>query len=145
MSKLINDAKLLIQTTKVQPVECSTILAKMGAKHTNTNSASVTPSSASPAEGWTLPLTQCPGRSPAFRGSVFSAQIPHLPTPRTAAAPAKHAPWPIHMEDTGGKGCWQKLGERAAAGMNSDKENASCTGLKLLLHEIRITDPKYQI
>lgn len=37
--KLINAAKLLIQTTKVQPVPCSTILGKMGTKHTNRNSA----------------------------------------------------------------------------------------------------------
>lgn len=41
------------------------------------------------------------------------------------------------MEDRGGKGCQEEAGERAAAGTKSDKENASHTGVKLLLCEIR--------
>lgn len=32
----------------------------------------------------------------------------------TAAAPAKHISWPIHMEDTGVKGCWQKPGKKGS-------------------------------
>ena len=41
------------------------------------------------------------------------------------------------MEDTGGRGCQEKVGQRAAAGTKSDNKNASCTGVKLLLREIR--------
>lgn len=39
-------------------------------------------------------------------------------------------------KDTGGKGCHEKAGERAAAGTKPDEENASCTGVKLLLRGI---------
>lgn len=57
----------------------------------------------------------------------------------TAAAPARLTPQPlhmVHMEDTGGKSCQDKAGERAAAGTKPNKENASWTGVKLLLREI---------
>lgn len=80
VSNLINDAKLLIEATKVLPVACSTIPGKMG-PNIQTETASERPSPPQPTEGWTLPPTQCHGRSPAFWGSVFLALIPPLSLP----------------------------------------------------------------
>ena len=111
----------------------------MGTKSKNRNAAEVT-----------LQPPRVMGTTPACNtgvvqifGTLFLLLSP-APSPSevcgcSCSSPARSL---VHLHgcnltDTGGKGCQEKAGEKAAAGTRSDRENTSCTGVKLLLHKIR--------